>query len=176
MAQTYFLSSSASDLSVPGDDFDNQMANAVGSDTLSQTTAKTATETSYGFTSANEPSDNGGTGAQSYTVTIEINTGNADVELAINLHRINSTGTVQASAGISAEQTATTGPLTYTFASLDLGTFASGDRVRIDFQTRATSLHNAEQLIYDLGSGTSGTRLLAPWTAVVSSTKVMIIS
>lgn len=163
MAETYSLTLTASDLSVPGDNFDNELSRSpAAANTLAITVANTTTETDYGFTPSGDPGTDGGTGARTFTVIVEINTGNADLELDVQLHRITSSGTVQQSSGFHGEQTATAGTKTYAFVSLDLGTWASGERLRADLKQRDTSIHGNENLTYDVETG--GTRVDVPWT------------
>lgn len=163
MAETYFLTITASDLSVPGDNWDNEInRTAPGATTLQQTVASGTTETDYGFTPSGDPSTDGGTGSRTWTVTVEFSTQDAEMEMAVNVHRINSTGTVQNSGTLSGEQTCNSATLTFTFSSTDLGTWASGDRFRVDFQVRSTAGHGNSMVAHTISS--SGTRVDAPWT------------
>lgn len=163
MPETYDLTNTASDLSVPGSNFDNEVSRAAGvADTQSVTVANGTTETDYGFTPAGDPSTDGGSGSRTWTANVDIAMGNNDLQLAVNIHRINSTGTVQSSGTLSGEQQATAGVKTFTFSATDLGTWASGDRFRVDLQLRDTSAHGNENLTYNTEAG--GTNVVAPWT------------
>lgn len=163
MAETYFLTETASDLSVPGDNWDNEISrSAPAAGTLQQSVPAGNTETDYGFTPSGDPSTEGGTGSRTWTVTVEFSTQSADMEMAVNVHRINSTGTVQSSGTLSGEQTCNSATLTFTFASTDLGTWASGDRFRVDFQVRSTAAHGNTMVAHTISG--SGTRVEAPWT------------
>lgn len=162
MATTYFLTTTPSDLS-GGNNFSNELSTtAPGTTTLSVSVTTNTTETDRGFTATDDPGASGGTGARDYSVVVDINTGNADLQVSIQLHRINSGGTVQASSAASGEQTANAGQQTHTFTGADLGTFVAGDRFRVDFILRDTTLHGDEALIYDIGDAM--TAVTAPWT------------
>ncbi len=163
MAETYFLTTVSSDLSVPGDNWDLEIdRTAPGADTQTETVSSGTTETDYGFTPAADPDVDGGSGSRTWTVTVELSTQSADMEMAVNIHRVNSSGGVQASATLSSEQTCNSATLTFTFSATDLGTWASGDRFRIDFQVRSTAPHGNTMIAHTIGS--SGTRVDAPWT------------
>ena len=173
MAETYFVTVTASDLSVPGDNWDNEISRtAPGAATLQTSVPAGNTETDYGFTPAGDPSTDGGTGSRTWTVRVELDTQDATMELAVNIHRVNSTGSVQSSGTLSAEQTCNSASLTYTFSSTDLGTFASGDRLRVDFQARSTAGHGNSMIRHTI-SGT-GTRVDAPWTIAVATRRVFV--
>lgn len=163
MAETYSLTNTNSDLSLPGDNFDKEMSRSpAAASTLAVTVATNTTETDAGYSPSADPGTDGGTGAQNYTVTAEINTGNNDLQLSVQLARVNSSGVQQSASGFSSEQQATAGAKTFTFNSLDLGTWAAGDRLRLELRLRDTSVHGNENLTYDIE--TSGTRVDAPWT------------
>ena len=173
MAETYFLTTTDSDLSVPGDNWDLEVSRtAPGAGTQNQTVSSGTTETDYGFTPSGDPSTEGGTGSRTWTVTVELDTQDAAMEMAVNIHRINSTGTIQSSGTLSSEQTCNSATLTFTFSSTDLGTWASGDRFRVDFQVRSTAPHGNTTITHTIGS--SGTRVVAPWT--ISSARRIFVT
>lgn len=164
MATTYYLTTTASDLSVPGDNWDNSMTTtAPGATTLNQSVANEATENDYGYTAAGVPGADGTSG--NYTVTVEVNTGNIELTLDCAVARVNSSGTVQGGPTTSdgGGQTASAGTKTYNFTSPSLGTWASGDRLRVTFTQVNANKHGGDEVCtHDIGS--AGTRVSAPWT------------
>lgn len=162
MARNYFFTSSNSDLT-GGADFSRYFypnPEASGNTGLISI-AQATTETSYGFTPELHPGK-AGTVTGNYTVNVDITTANTNIFLAIQLHRINSAGTVQTSSSASAEQQlSTTGVKTYTFTALSLGTFDSTDRVRIDFLCRNNAAHTASTFAI----GYTNTLIITPWEA-----------
>lgn len=163
MATVYYLTTTASDLSVPGDNWDNTLEeSAPGTTTLDQSVPKAATENDYGFTQANNPSDEGTSG--DFVVTAEINAGDAALTLEVQLARVNSGGTVQSGpvGSDGGSQTATAGTLTFNFTAPSLGTWATGDRLRVTFiATNTATMGGAKTITHDIGS--AGTRVSAPW-------------
>lgn len=147
MARLYFLSGTNSDLT-GGADFSRYLYpnNNSATTTLSISVAQATTaspEISYGFTSPIDPSIYGTTG--NYTVVLDITTTNTNIQASVQLHRVNSAGTIQTSSAISATQTFGASPTTYTFSftNLSLGTWASGDRLRVDYRFGNAALHSA---------------------------------
>lgn len=160
MARLYFLSSTNSDLT-GGADFSRALFynNMAAATTLSITIAGTTTETSRGFTPALHPGVYGATG--NYTVTVDVTNTNNNIFCAITLHRINSAGTVQNSSTASAEQQFNTGGVkTYTFTALNLGTWASGDRLRVDYAFRNSAMNNQT---FTIGINDPDTRVQTPF-------------
>jgi len=162
MARIYYFRSTTSDLS-GGADFSRYFypTPEASGNTGSISIAAAATEVSYGFTPPLHPGT-AGTVTGDYTVDVDITTANSNIFLAIQLHRINSAGTVQTSSATSAEnQISTTGVKTFTFSALSLGTFASTDRVRIDFRCRNSAAHSASSFAI----GYPNTDIVTPWAA-----------
>lgn len=147
MARLYFLSSTNSDLT-GGADFTRSLFpnNNSAATTFSVTVASSVTETSYGFTPPLDPSTSGTTG--DYTVNVDVTTANSNHFLSIVLNRVNSAGTVQTSSTASAENNiTTTGIKTFTFTNLNLGTWTSGDRLRVDYRFRNSGMNNQTSAI-----------------------------
>lgn len=161
MAITYVLRSLASDLA-GGADFSNQLteATAAGAE-ITIAVANTATETSFAWTNAGEPGADGATG--NYTVEVRVVTENTEINISVQLDRVNSAGTVQASSSASAEQQASAGVKTFTFTALDLGTWSAGDRLRVRYISRDTSVHGNES--YGIGANTTDEQVVAPFSA-----------
>lgn len=161
MARLYFLSSTNSDLT-GGADFSRALFynNNAASTTLSISIAQAATEVSRGFTPLLHPSVYGATG--NYTVVVDVTTSNSNIFCTITLRRIDSTGTIGTSSATSAEQQFnTTGAKTFSFTSLNLGTWASGDRLRVDYSFRNSAAHQASS--FAIGINDPDTRVETPF-------------
>jgi hypothetical protein len=134
MATRHFLSSTNSDLT-GGADWNRYIRyNTSGAaSTVSASIAAGATEVQRGFTEPLHP----GTKASvtgNYTLKVKVTTGNANATIAIQLHRVNSGGTIQTSSSTTATQSASAGTKTFTLTSVNLGTFAETDRLRVDYR------------------------------------------
>ena len=132
MTTTYFQSDTPVGIpGVTGADFELEIVGtATTRGTLAVPVAKAATETSYGgiqFTTPDEPPSATGT----FTVEVDVETGAALVGCTVQVHRINSSGTIQTSSSVTAEQ-ALDVSRTFTTNSVDLGAFSSGDWLRVD--------------------------------------------
>jgi hypothetical protein len=161
MSTEYFMTGDDSDLS-GGSNFSKALdTTAPGDSTQGISVTTNTTETDFLFTPGGDPGASGITG--DYTVIVDITSGNADLQVDVAIHRVNSAGTSQASAASDGgEQTNAVGELTFTFTSADLGTWAAGDRLRVNLVQRDTSLHGDENTTYGIGS--SGVRVTAPWS------------
>lgn len=148
--QAYVLKAANSGLG-DGADFSRELSpgtEAAGSIAVSVAGGVGVFEDSYGYTRLNDPSTDGGSGG-GYTYTIEVNVtgGNSGIDIQVTVARVNSSGTVQAShPSFSVAQRANpAGVQTHTLTNVDLGTWASGDRLRVTYrfvnrQTGANSL------------------------------------
>ena len=159
----YVLKSANSDLT-GGADFNKELypgAETVG--TIAVSVPASATDISYGFTKAGEPGLSGATG--NYTVEMNVTVANSNIQLSAAVARVNSAGTQQAISAFTAEQSAgTTGVKTFSFTGTDLGTWASGDRLRVSYKVRNTV---ASVQSVTLGTGTTSAEATAPWTVGV---------
>lgn len=161
MARLYFLSSTNSDLT-GGTTFTRTLFynNNSASTTVSVTTASLITSTNFGFTPPLNPSTSGATG--NYTVNVDVTTANNNHFLSIVLARVNSAGTVQSTSTASAENNITTiGIKTFTFTALDLGIWASGDRLRVSYITRNSAMNNQTSAI---GVNDPDCNIITPFT------------
>jgi hypothetical protein len=159
MSTTYVLRNTTSDLS-GGDSFSLLLRQApIGAASMGVSVNASATGDSYGFTAAGDPSDLGLTGT--YTVTVNVTTGNTRLQLSIGLQRISNSGVVQQSSGFTLEQTATAGIKTFNFPSTALGTWTSGDRLRVTYRFRNT-FTMAQTCVIEVN--TANTVVVAPWT------------
>jgi len=161
MAKTYYLGSTNSDLT-GGADFSKYLEDSAASGTLSFTIAKAATETQYAFTRSGSPGlSEFPTG--SIEVKVNVTTASADVYLSVNVHRINSAGTIQESAGATAEQQlSATGVYTFTTASKDWAAGNATDRIRVDFICRNSETNATRTIAF--GTDSSST-VVAPFSS-----------
>ncbi len=161
MATTYFLTTVASDCS-GGVDFTNTLdQTAPGAGTIAYTVPNGNTQDDHGVTLVGNPSTEGGSGSRTYTVDVEVNVGNTDLELSVAVRRINSSCVTQSTSSFSSEVTATAGNHNFVLSTVDIGVFASGDRFILIVRMRDTSAHGNEGMTLDVGA--SGTRVETPW-------------
>lgn len=160
MATTYVLKAANSDLT-GGADFTKEISagtEAAGSITVS--VAKSATEDSLGFTPANVPSTDGITG--NYTAEVNVTTGSTDIQISVAVARVNSAGTQQSISSFTAEQTGSAGVKTFSLSSINLGTWASGDRLKVVYRFRNTNTMSARSVTIE--TGTTDAEVVSPWT------------
>ena len=101
-----------------------------------------ATEIGYAYTLSNVPGASGVAGT--WTVEVNVTVAFATSMIAVQIHRVNSTGTVQASSTTTAEQAgSSTGVKTFSVDASGIGTFGATDRVRVDYRFRNTSTMTA---------------------------------
>ena len=90
---------------------------------------------------------------------------NANIQLSAAVARVNSAGTEQALSSFTAEQSAgTTGTKTFALNNINLGTWASGDRLKVYYRFRNTV---ASVQSVTIGTGTTSAEATAPWTVGV---------
>ena len=143
MARIYYLSSTNSDLT-GGIDFNKHLTSNIGTaSTISPASdAKSVNgqEISRAYTQILHPGS-AGTVTGNYTVTIDVTVANSNIFVSVRIHRINSTGTTQTSSTATAEQQiSSTGQKTFTLSSVNLGTFTSTDRLRVDYTIRNSAM------------------------------------
>jgi hypothetical protein len=142
---TYQLSNDASDLSNGNSSVNNQLeaTGAAGSwsgQSLTATggsAAESIKDASF-FTNAGTPDTAGNNNAGKYsTVSIDISSGNSNVRYSARLVRVNSSGVVQAWGPLAAESASgATAVYTFDCSWNGLGTWVSGDRLRLDIRAR----------------------------------------
>jgi hypothetical protein len=140
VATRHFLSSTNSDLT-GGADWNKYIRyNTSGSaSTISASIAASSTEIQRAFTEPLHP----GTKASvtgNFTIKVKVTTGSTALTMAIQLHRINSAGTIQTSSSISGSQSLGAGTKTFTLTSVNLGTFAETDRLRVDYRFAGSAM------------------------------------
>jgi hypothetical protein len=166
MAHTYYASNTASDLT-GGGNFDFTFAHDPDTANTANvwTIAKQSTEAFDIFTEANDTSDQGdATG--SWTYELNIITGSADALGNVYIYRVNSGGTIQAGPIECPETDANTYAMTagvksFTWSSPALGTFQSGDRVRVRVSATVPGHQNVD---LTLGWNTTDSEFIAPYT------------
>jgi len=159
----YVLKSANSDLT-GGADFNKELyPGSETAGTIAVSVAASATDISYGFTKAGEPGLSGVTG--NYTVEMNVTVANSNIQLSAAVARVNSAGAQQAISSFTAEQSAgTTGVKTFSFTGIDLGTWASGDRLRVSYKLR-NAVASVQSVT--IGTGTTSAEATAPWTVGV---------
>lgn len=143
MARTFYTSTDASDLS-SGGNFSNALADtqqAANSIVLTAPQASSAFG-SY-FTAAGVPGTDG-TSTGTFTIRTNITQSNTGVNFRANLMRVNSAGTVQATV-LGTLQAASTGTRTQTYTDPALGTWAAGDRLRVQYEIENTNAHGGDK-------------------------------
>ena len=162
MSTTYYVTNSTSDFS-GGADFNYVVSKTAG--TASETTitiAKGATETSYAWTASGDPSTLG-TSTGTYSVEVDVTTGESQITLAIYFERVNSSGTVQATQGASQGSVSlSAGVKTYSYTNPSLGTWASGDRLRLKYTFVNTAAHS--NLSVGITFNDANSEAVMPWT------------
>jgi hypothetical protein len=160
----YTISTTASDLS-GGADFSRELLQSgATSGTLSISTATNTTETSYGFTEAGDPGVLGSS-TGTFTILWRITSGNNNLQGSISLSRVNSSGAVQATSTATAEQQLSAGTKTFTITNPSLGTWAAGDRLRVNYIHRNSNTMSAQSIT--MGFGTSSDTVDTPFSELV---------
>lgn len=114
--------------------------------TLAISTPVSTTETGYAHTASGVPGSAGAAGIWTVEVniTVAFTPANGTHTVAIRIHRVNSTGVVQASSVQTAGQaTSTTGIKTFSVDASGIGAFGATDRVRVDYIFQNTSTMTA---------------------------------
>lgn len=150
-------------------------AAGAGTDTLSiangDGTAGTADETDYAKLILSDYTITGGSGAQNYTFNLLAgSTWDSNVTVRISLARYNSSETLQSGWHTAAEgyQSVTaTATTTWTWTSLDMGTWASTDRLGIRVEYDNASTHGGDETVTVNIAGTYITA--ASWTQPVAA-------
>lgn len=162
MAQTYRFTATTAGITVNATTTHDLVANTgSGSDQITATNAG-GVASFYYVTAASNPGASGTTG--NYTIVTNVSAGASSTQARVYAHRINSTGTIQQSSAATAYQsTAGTGDITYTFTSLNLGTWGATDRLAIQVEVQNNNPHGgAVGPTYDWTATNS--RVDAPWT------------
>jgi hypothetical protein len=97
------------------------------------------------------------------TISIDISSGNSNIQFSAQAHRVNSSGTIQASGYKSPETAASAGNPSRAFETIGLGTFSSTDRGRIDVILRNTTGSNQSITVDLLNDAASKSASLGSW-------------
>lgn len=165
MPTTYVLTDTVSDLTGPGPNADFNNALGIGGAQINQTlsiahSTTTAREVSSAFTEPADPGSQGGAGSQNYTVNVQVSAGNTAVTLQVRVARVNSAGVQQTVSAYTATQAMGAGAYVFNVSAAALGTFVTGDRLRVDYSFgSSTSMGGAPSITL---SGTNN--VVAPWT------------
>ena len=171
---TYQLSDTASDLTGVSVNKRLEETGAAGSwsgQSLARNDTGLTTSIADGsfFTVAGVPGADGNNSSGKYAdVSLDISSGNSLLRYSVRLARVNSSGVVQAWGPLSAETTSGTSAV-YTFqASFNgLGTWVSGDRLRLDVRLRNSSTTTGQSSTLTYASANSA---IQAETSVVGAT------
>jgi len=161
MPTSYYMSYTDSDLS-GGLDFNKKLLTSTeATNSISPSIDQASTEDSYGYTEPNVPSTGGTTG--DYSVKINVTTGDTDIYCSIAVARVNSSGVQQSISSFTSEQQCTAGVKTFNLSSVNLGTWNSGDRLRVVYRLRNAKAHGSQAIT--MQTGDANTEVSAPWSA-----------
>jgi hypothetical protein len=168
MARTFYNHTESSDLS-SGDLFSDVLTDAQQAANAVELLAPQASTVagSY-FTEPGIPGTDG-TSTGTFTLRTNITSSNAGINFRANLMRVNSAGTVQATE-LGSYLAASVGTRTQTFTDPALGTWAAGDRLRIQYQIENTNAHGGDKGI------TFETGQLAQDTPFVSDSGPVVVT
>jgi hypothetical protein len=168
MPTVYYLKATNSDLT-GGADYTKRLDDTVASaGTLSVPLAPGGgNEDSLAFTPSGTPGAAGVTG--NYTVEVNVTTAASSTTVQVAVARVNAAGTQQAISSFTATQsTGATGVKTFTLNSINLGTWAAGDRLKVVYRWRNT--HSSATRTPVIQTGTTSTEVTAPWSPPVPLT------
>jgi hypothetical protein len=109
------------------------------------------------FTESGVPSTNGSNlSGTIIVVSIDITTGNSNLRYSARAVRVNSSGTEQAWGSLSAESASgATAAYSFNVETQNLGTWASGDRLRIEVRMRNNSTSTGQSATFTYNSASS---------------------
>lgn len=116
--------------------------------TLGYTVSGNTTERGYMFSASGVPGTAGVGGT--WQLILRLAAANSSVRLSGQVHRVNSSGVIQASSAATAEQTVVAGVMVFNINATGLGTWAAGDRIRCDIIVRNTS-GSSKSITFTLG-------------------------
>jgi PKD repeat protein len=161
----YYLRKTNSDLTW-GEDFDYKLlTTTAGEDTLAISLAKSATETSFGYTDLGIP-NNADWETGTFTVKVKVTNNNSYIYGSIRVDRISAAGATVESSTTTAEQSfASDATYTFTVASKNWTAGTIGDRIAVAYIFR-NSKSNAQSVTISLNTSESSVTTLV-------STKVL---
>jgi hypothetical protein len=159
----YFLSNNAEGTLTGGGAQNKKLETAPAAGTWSPAVGTSTTVYSSFFSPSGDPGVGGLTGL--FYIAVDITVGNTNALYNVVLNRVNSSGVVQTTATGTETTVGTSGTYFFKFAGQSLGTWASGDRLRIDVKIRNSSSMTAISaggVTYNYGSPQSAWASL-PW-------------
>jgi hypothetical protein len=167
VSKTFILRNTNSDLSVANQLFGYSLLDDTATaGTFTVNLGNQATLHGYAWTDTGVPGTDGATG--SYSVEVYVNTANTDITMYTRLARVNSSGTVQTESDAATTQSTSAGLHTFNFTDLNLGTWASGDRLRVQY-TFINASHGNQSC--QIQTNTTDTEVATPY--VIASETVM---
>jgi hypothetical protein len=163
MAMTFYLSNLTANLT-GGVRYNNRLVDTVATAaSITIPVTNSTTEDSYGYTDAGVPDSTTDTPIGNYSVLVNVTTGTTDIFCQIGLTRVNSSGVAQTNSTFTAEQGMTAGQKTFNLTSVNLGTWTTGDRLRVNYRFRSSRAHGGpSQIIIQVN--TSNAAVNTPWT------------
>jgi hypothetical protein len=160
MSKTFIFRNTTANLSVANQLFGYSLLDDTATaGTFTVNLGNQATLHGYAWTDTGVPGTDGATG--SYSVEVYVNTANTDITMYTRLARVNSSGTVQTESDAATTQSTSAGLHTFNFTDLNLGTWASGDRLRVQY-TFINASHGNQSC--QIQSNTTDTEVATPYT------------
>ena len=134
---TWTLDDNASDLSVPGDNFDKRLLRfAENTGEITVDVPFNSTETDYFFSDPGEPSSNAWRAGEAWRIGIDVTQANAKISLRVAIERVNSAGVLQQTyAPFSGSVTLNSvGTVVFTELTQVQTNPQAGDRLRVRFE------------------------------------------
>lgn len=146
MAKTYFLSADAATHSLGGQ-FTQLLDTAADTLTTASILATNGGGTQSGYYEEAEATGVTRTSNGTFGVEVNISSATANTQMSMQLHRVNSGGTIQNSSGHTAYQaTTSTGLLNFSHVlTTELGTFATTDRLVVELRVQNNAPHGADK-------------------------------
>ena len=146
MAKTYYLDLTNGTHSIGGQ-FTHELAVALGSIQTDSILAANAGGVQSGYYEEPEGTEVTRTSNGTFGVEVNISTATANTQMSMQLHRVNSGGTIQNSSGHTAYQaTTSTGLLNFSHVlTTELGTFATTDRLVVELRVQNNAPHGADK-------------------------------
>lgn len=124
----------------------------VGSTTQALSVPGSSTREIWFFTKASDP-DNGDWKDGDFSHKCRITSGSSFIQISSRIARVNSAGTIQEQGAATAEQTGSTGTLTFTHTGLTWTAGAASDRLLVKLICRNTA-GTSKSITFGLGAST----------------------
>lgn len=162
---TYIQKTDASDLSLSGGTATRDLTTGTGTDTFFSVSPANGggTETHYFVTVANKPNSDSWEDSGSYTVEVEIDTGDADIDCQVRTGRCNSGGTILQTGSFTSTQTMdATRSFSVTAPAWTNGEEACGNRLFVELLFTNNASHGGHSI--DVGVGTAANEVVTDVT------------